>query len=80
MINSAFQVETNDDQAIINLMRIYDRWGNQVYANNTEGTIMAWEPELNGEECSQGVYAFYIEITTGDGVLETRHGTLTVIK
>ena len=79
-INKVFEISTNDELAVITKMSIYDRWGNQVYENRSEGSVMRWDPKLNSQDCSQGVYAYYIEITKGDGDLEKRTGTLTVIK
>lgn len=78
--NKVFEVFTNDAQAVINSMLIFDRWGNQVYENNSEGSAMLWDPKLNGQTCSLGVYAYLIEITKGDGELEKKMGSLTIIK
>jgi len=78
--NEVFEVFTNDSQAVINRMLIFDRWGNQVYENNSEGSAMLWNPKLNGQSCSLGVYAYIIEITKGDGKLEKKIGSLTIIK
>ncbi len=76
--NQSFGIFTNDDLAVINLMLIYDRWGNIVYENRSEGSSMSWGP--NSQRFSPGVYVYYIEITKGDGERVIETGDLTVIK
>ena len=79
-VNQTFEVYTSDDRAVVNLMLIYDRWGNNVYENRTEGNSMSWNPSASSKSFTQGVYAYYIEITKGDGERIVEKGTLTVIR
>lgn len=76
--NQTFQIYTNDPDAIVQKLYIFDRWGNAMYQNSAEGTIMSWDPRLN--KSSQGVYAYYIEIMQADGKVSSHSGTITVIK
>ena len=76
--NKTFQVYTNDPNSVVTKMIVYDRWGNAVYQNSTEGTSMAWDPRVNNY--TAGVYAYLIEITQADGKVSSFPGTLTVVE
>lgn len=76
--NQTFQVYFNDPNARVQKLYIYDRWGNSVYQNSTEGSNMSWDPR--DKNCSQGVYAFYLEIMQSDGKPVSHSGTITVVE
>lgn len=66
--NSYFQIfvpgGTLDDIALLT-MKIYSRWGNLVYDNDTPDT--GWDGTYKGEPCPMDVYAYVIEVEYVDG-------------
>ena len=79
--NDIFTVFTNRAGKNLDLLRIYDRWGNRVYEginlelnNPTEG----WDGMFNGQQAMQGVYAWYAEITFIDNVTVDFKGSVTL--
>jgi len=68
---------------------IYDRWGNKVFEGlelETNNTNEGWSGNFNGKKISQGVYAYYIVLTTpadnieDDDIVENFIGSITVIR
>jgi gliding motility-associated-like protein len=81
--NDKFIIYTNDDLAVINMVSIYDRWGNKVYSsssvtpNSPDG---AWDGRFNGKEVVPGVFVYLIEgiLSTGENI--SLSGDVTVLK
>lgn len=48
----------------LEMVRIYDRWGNEQYA--AVGTA-AWDGTRHGRPCPSGVYAYQLVLTPPDG-------------
>jgi gliding motility-associated-like protein len=74
-------------------VRIFNRWGEQVFHNpnqqngpdnpsdtNCENSRNAWDGTFKGEPVPIGAYAYQIEVTYFDGTRETINGTVTVIR
>jgi hypothetical protein len=58
---------------------IYNRWGDIVFESSKVGE--GWNGELgNGDEAPQGVYTYYLQFTTSDGILYEKRGTVTIIR
>lgn len=45
--------------AEIQLMEVFDRWGNQVFSQ--KAPITGWNGHFRGKECNSGVYVYYIK-------------------
>jgi gliding motility-associated-like protein len=62
-------------------MRIYDRWGNQVFAGfNTDET---WDGTFKGQPADQGIYTyrlFYIWNVYGEFQMRERTGRIALIR
>jgi gliding motility-associated-like protein len=74
-------------------VKIFNRWGQQVFHNPNQlngpddpSTLdcsnprNAWDGTFNGEPVPIGAYAYQIEVTYLDGTQETINGTVTVIR
>jgi hypothetical protein len=58
---------------------IYNRWGDIVFESSKVGE--GWDGELgNGEEAPQGVYTYYLQFTTSEGILYEKRGTVTILR
>ena len=79
--NDIFTIFTNRAAMSLDLLQVYDRWGNRVYEgtglelnNPTQG----WDGRFNGRPAIQGVYAWYAEITFIDNVTVDFKGSITL--
>ncbi len=65
------------DGVTIKSFRIYNRWGQMVH----DGTIkLGWDGYYNGEPCPIGVYAYYCEYSTLDGVESRKQGNILLMR
>ncbi|MDX1476762.1 MAG: gliding motility-associated C-terminal domain-containing protein [Saprospiraceae bacterium] len=67
----------------INSMRIFDRWGEQVFERLTfvpNVPEAGWDGTLNGETLTPGVYVFRAEVVHQDGLEETVTGDITLLR
>jgi gliding motility-associated-like protein len=66
----------------INVLRIFDRWGNQVFAaeNLSNTPESGWDGLINGEKASVGVYVFVAEALLRTGKTEIVRGSLTLLR
>lgn len=53
---------------------IFDRWGNQVF----EG--QEWNGQIKGKPANQGVYLYYVQLTTVGGESVVQQGSVTLIR
>ncbi|MBK7344776.1 MAG: PKD domain-containing protein [Saprospiraceae bacterium] len=79
--NSFFQVfvpgGTIDELASLKI-KIYSRWGNLIYDNETPDT--GWDGTYKGEPCPMDVYAYVVEVEYLDGRKEALRGDITLIR
>ena len=69
--------------AQINILRIYDRWGAQVYENfggQINDLNFAWDGSQNDKKLDPAVFVYYAEIEFLDGEIFLYKGDLTLIK
>ncbi len=59
------------------LYQVFDRWGNRIFETTDSET--AWEGRLNGgNTVPEGVYVYYIKLTTSNGIEIEKKGMITV--
>ncbi len=69
--------------ARINYLRIFDRWGNQVFENAgmlPNDTMAGWDGNFRGEEMNSGVYAWVAEVQYVDGVTVRVNGDINLLR
>gem|GEM_PF-3449370 len=59
-------------------MRIFNRWGQEVYFSNELGTC--WNGTFNGEDVDVGVYIYTAAFTYTDGRVDTMRGNVTLVR
>lgn len=66
----------------INVLRIFDRWGNLVFAteNLSNTPESGWDGMINGEKAAVGVYVFVAEALLRTGKTEIVRGSLTLLR
>jgi gliding motility-associated-like protein len=82
--NSHFYISVLEEQyKSVPSFRVFDRWGNQVYAdfNHTPNDPAAgWDGIFEGHHAPPGVYAYRIEVEYIDGSQETFTGDVTLVR
>jgi gliding motility-associated-like protein len=80
--NDVFNVFAGPSVALINNFRVFNRWGETVYAaeNFLPGTNSGWNGELDGKRAPDGVYVYYLDVEFIDGRMERFKGDVTLIK
>ena len=81
--NDLWQIDAGPSVATLENLRIFDRWGDQVYlwdesvpADGWPG----WDGKTGGKAVELGVYVYYIEFRLVNGEKHIRKGDLTVMK
>ncbi|MDX1409589.1 MAG: gliding motility-associated C-terminal domain-containing protein, partial [Saprospiraceae bacterium] len=67
----------------INSMRVFDRWGEQVFERLTFAPNIpeaGWDGTINGEALMPGVYVYRAELVHQDGLEESVTGDVTLIR
>lgn len=80
--DGTFFIQSNHENQIIDLLTIYDRWGNQVFVNkdflaNQPGE--GWDGRRDGF-LEQGVYVYVIEFVDPELGPQLWHGNVTILR
>lgn len=59
-------------------MDIYDRWGQRIFY--TDAFDQVWDGSFKGKPCQLGIYNWIIQVKTPQGILETRSGTVQLLR
>jgi len=60
------------------LFIIVNRWGNKIFETITYGD--KWDGKFNNEPAKEGVYIYYIKITTSDNLVIEKSGHVTLLR
>jgi gliding motility-associated-like protein len=82
-INDFFTVYGGSNVASIKNMRVFDRWGTELYGNedfmpNLEQE--GWNGTFKGEVLDMGVYIYFVEVEYIDGSTSVQKGDLSITK
>ncbi len=77
-INDLFLFQT-PDFAEVEFMRIYDKWGNQVY-EHSDNNSTGWNGETRNKDAANGVYFWQAKIRFIDGQSKSYSGELTLVR
>lgn len=73
-INDGFSVFGQNDLQEVSELRIFDRWGNEVFRG------AEWDGKWKGQYVSPGVYTYLIYVVMDDGVKRPFSGSVTVVR
>jgi len=82
-INDLFLIYAGDEVVNIKSLRIYDRWGEQVFARENfkaNDPLLGWDGYFRSQIVNPGVFAFWTEIEFVDGIVKIYIGDLTILK
>lgn len=81
--NTRFTVFGGNDVALVNFLRVYNRWGKLVHeAHDFSGAdpTTGWDGLVNGKIVEPGVYTYQTEVSFKDGQTEVYFGTVTLVR
>jgi len=82
-INDRFLLQDNGDVEAVLLLRIFDRWGGQVFENRQflpNDSSAAWDGKFRGKPATQGVYTWFAEIQFRDGQSVILSGEIVLVR
>lgn len=82
-VNDNFTVYTDEDVALIKSMKIYNRWGGQVFSRDNFGPNdpeLGWNGTFRGREMNPGVFVYLVELLLKDGEVRMFKGDVTLIR
>lgn len=84
-LNDRFTIFTSTDAQSVNSLRIFNRWGEQVY-EAPDGFVpgddrdFGWNGQFNGKNAPTGTYVYFAEITFVDGRTEIFKGEVNLMR
>jgi gliding motility-associated-like protein len=81
--NSRFDINFGPAVRKVNMLRIFDRWGNLLHEVRQAlpgDSSVAWDGRYNGSLVNPGVYVWLIEMELYDGSVLQKKGDLTVVR
>jgi len=88
-VNDEFRIYPCVGVTEISSVRIFDRWGNQVFEAPEadvssglfcDGGLPLWDGRFRGEDMNMGVYVYVVEVTFLDGVTLFYRGDLNLVR
>lgn len=77
LINDFFLIMQSEKISEFNI-NIYNRWGNLIFQSTN--TDFKWDGKFNGTECSEGTYFWVLNYTLEEDKIETKQGTVTLLR
>lgn len=81
-INDVFTVYPGQGVEQVQLMQVYDRWGNHVFERTDFDPLdieLGWNGYFRSQKMNPGVYVYYIEVLYEDGVIIPYKGDVTIL-
>ena len=81
-LNDVFTVATGEDVATILSLKVFNRWGAQVYRQENIGPneLIGWEGKEGSRNAEIGIYVFFAEVLFKDGFRQQYQGDITLIR
>lgn len=82
-VNDNFTVYTDEDVALIKSMKVFNRWGGQVFSRDNfspNDPELGWNGTFRGREMNPGVFVYLIELLLKDGEVKLYKGDVTLIR
>ncbi|HMQ61944.1 MAG TPA: gliding motility-associated C-terminal domain-containing protein [Flavilitoribacter sp.] len=82
-INDRFYPQDGGDVTDIYLLRIFDRWGNQVFENSDflpNDPNSGWNGQFRGKPAAQGMYVYFLEVRFRDRTRQRISGEVYLLR
>ena len=83
LLSGAMSMGNGDNIQQVNELAIFDRWGNQVFANLAFAPNQprsGWDGRLNGEELRQDVYVYWAKVLFFNGKEKIFSGDVILLR
>ena len=81
--NDTWEIVSNDDDIIVNSIKVYDRWGNMVFSHDGSfkplETSVSWDGTFEGKKLLPGVYVYYVDYSDDRLANRIRTGDITIV-
>jgi len=81
--NDAFTIYSSEEGSLIEELRIFDRWGNAVFALQDAAAgdeSVGWRGDHRGQQVNPGVFAYWARVVTPNGQSEEIEGDVAVLR
>ncbi len=81
--NDIFMVYSGISVAQIRTMKVYNRWGEQMFEANSipsNDSSFGWDGSMRGKQLNPGVFVYYVEVEFLDGEVIAYKGDVTIVK
>ena len=79
-VNDRFVISGEQDLAAVTSLKIFSRWGDEVYAGNDLALNEGWDGRTNSIDANPGVYFYIVDVRMVDGAETSFSGDLTLIR
>jgi len=79
-VNDLFMLKGGEDLVKVSSLIVFDRWGNELYAEDDLDFDSGWDGRMNGEAVSAGNYIYRAIVIMDDGNSRSFNGMLTLIR
>ena len=82
-VNDILQISVNESVKLINSIKIFDRWGNNVYsANGLEPLpiLDTWDGTMRGQKMNPAVFVYLVEYELVTGERLVKKGSVTIVR
>lgn len=82
--NDEWTLVSNDENIVVNSVKVFDRWGNMVFNYNGSPfkpleTSITWDGKFEGKTLLPGVYVYYVNYSDERLANRVRSGDITII-
>lgn len=81
--NDRFTIFAGASVRQVELMQVYDRWGNLLFENQNfqaSDPNEGWDGRANGKDAPPGIYVYFIKLRLVDSTTSTKKGDLVLIR
>lgn len=79
--NDVFYIQGGDDIEVVNYMRVYNRWGELVFNQESfpaNAIEFGWDGKFKGKRLNPGVFVYTYEVVYDSGGVELIYGDITI--
>ncbi len=82
-INDWFTVYSNDDVSMVNVLRVFNRWGALLFeATDFQANVpeAGWDGSFKSQKMQAAVFVYYVELSYKDGESEVFIGDISIVE
>lgn len=82
-VNDTFGVFANSSELTIISLRVFDRWGEQVFSArdlSSEEADTRWDGSSRGKPAAEGLYVYVVNVVLKNGREQTKFGEVQLVR